>query len=233
MKIAILSDIHGNSAALKAALTEARKLGAEQLFILGDLVGYYYDIRGVLDQLAEWPRSVIGGNHEAWLARALRDDTAAVAYRTKYGCALDLARETLSSAELDWLTTLDARVSVQVDNLDFELCHGAPDDRDRYVYPTASETELAACEVPGRIVLMGHTHYPMISLRASCTLLNPGSVGQARDVGGFAAWMLLDTDTCVIAPRRTKFDTSALIAEAGRRDPHLPYLADILVRNQG
>jgi putative phosphoesterase len=232
MKIALLSDIHGNSAALRATLDEARKSGAERLLILGDLVGYYYDIRGVLDQLADWPRAIIGGNHEDWLARTCTDDAAAAAYRAKYGSALDVARETLSRQEINWLTTLTPRLSTRIDGIAFELCHGAPDDRDRYVYPTATESELAACEIAGHMVLMGHTHYPMISLRRTCTLVNPGSVGQARDLGGFAAWMLLDTATGTIAPRRTAYDTYDLIAETRRRDPQLAYLSEILSRNQ-
>jgi predicted phosphodiesterase len=232
MKVALLSDIHGNSAAVRAALAEARKAGAEELLILGDLVGYYYDIRGVLDQLVEWPRTVIGGNHEGWLARARTDSAAAAAYRTRYGSALDVACQTLDTAELDWLAGLPPRLSKSLGGTDFELCHGAPDDRDRYVYPNAADTELAACEIAGRMVLMGHTHYPMISLRADCTLINPGSVGQARDLGGFAAWMLVDTQTGVIAPRRTAYDAAPLAAEARHRDPGLPYLWDILSRNR-
>jgi len=232
MKIAILSDIHGNSAALQAALADARKADVDHLLILGDLVGYYYDIRGVLDLLADWPQTVIGGNHEDLLARACTDEKAATTYRAKYGSALDIARETLSSQELDWLTGLPSRQSIILDGISFELCHGAPDDRDRYVYPTATDGELANCEIAGRMVLMGHTHYPMVSVRPNCTLVNPGSIGQARDLGGFAAWMLLDTETGTLSPRRSAYDPAALISEARRRDPDLAYLSEILSRNR-
>jgi predicted phosphodiesterase len=134
--------------------------------------------------------------------------------------------------ELEWLTGLPPRLTVQLDDIAFELCHGAPDDLDRYVYPTASEEELASCEIAGSIVLMGHTHYPMISPRSACALVNPGSVGQARDLGGFASWMLMDTTTRMIAPRRTAFDASSVVKEAQLRDPTLPYLSEILSRNQ-
>jgi len=232
MKVAILSDIHGNSTALDLVLTEARRMGVEHLLILGDLIGYYYDIRGVLDLLSSWPRTVIGGNHEAWLARTRADAADAAAYLEKYGSALRVALEILTPAELDELSTLPARSNFQAGETCFELCHGAPDNRDRYVYPTASNSELATCEIPGRIVLMGHTHYPMVSLRKNCILVNPGSVGQPRDIGGLAAWMIYDTSTGTFALRRCAYDTSALMTEARRRDPHLPYLSDILQRNR-
>jgi putative phosphoesterase len=232
MKLAILSDIHGNAEALRAALTDAKKADVEHLLILGDLVGYYYDIRGVLEQIAGWPQTVIGGNHEDMLGNARSDTAQAMAFREKYGSALDIALTVLSSAEIDWLAGLPSRAIITVDGVTFELCHGAPDDRNRYVYPNASEADLLACEIPGRVVLMGHTHYPLVAARRDCVLLNPGSVGQARDFGGFAAWALYDTLTRVIAPRRSPYDTAPLIAESRRLDPDLPYLRDILDRNR-
>jgi putative phosphoesterase len=232
MKLAILADIHGNSAALRAALTDARKAGAAHLLILGDMVGYYYDIRGVLEQLAEWPSTAIGGNHEHMLGEMLTDISAAARYREKYGSALDVAKDILTDAQKDWLIGLPSRATVEMGGTAFDLCHGAPDDRDRYVYPTASESELTACDIPGSVVLMGHTHYPLVARRRECILLNPGSVGQARDFGGFAAWMTYDTETGVAVSRRSEYDVSALRREAHERDPHLRYLVDILIRNR-
>ena len=128
---------------------------------------------------------MIGGNHEHWLANTRTDTAAAHAYRSKYGSALDIAHETLSEEKIDELAALPSRLDAEIAGLGFTLCHGAPDDRDRYVYPTAGDAELAACEVAGHIVLMGHTHYPMVSLRRDCTLLNPGSVG-----AGARSWRL-------------------------------------------
>jgi predicted phosphodiesterase len=232
VKLAILSDIHGNSGALREVLAAADKAGAEHLLILGDLVGYYYDAHGVLALLDGRPAIVIGGNHEQMLGEARASPDASARHRKKYGSALDVALATLDQKQIAWLTGLPKRRTAEFGGLTFELCHGAPDDPDRYVYPTASDEELQRCELPGRIVLMGHTHYPMVSLRSNCTLINCGSVGQARDLGGFAAWMLFDTATGTIVPYRTAYETAGLAAEARARDPGLPYLADILHRNR-
>jgi predicted phosphodiesterase len=232
MKLAILSDIHGNTAALREVLVVSRKAGVERILVLGDLVGYYYDADGVLALLAEWPATVIGGNHERMLGEARASPEVAAGHRKKYGSALDVALATLAPKQIAWLTGLPSRQTATFDGVTFELCHGSPDDQDRYVYPTADDNELRRCEMPGRIVLMGHTHYPMVAMRPDCTLINAGSVGQARDLGGFASWMIFDTATGMIAPQRTVYDTTALAIEARARDPDLPYLADILWRNR-
>ena len=232
MKLAILSDIHGNSCALRQTLLAARKAGAEHLLVLGDMVGYYYDARGALSLLADWPATLIGGNHERMLGEAGASLDAAARHRKKYGSALDVALATLDRDQVTWLTGLPSRKTVEMAGVTFELCHGSPDDPDRYVYPTATDEELQRCELSGRVVLMGHTHYPMVSVRRDCTLINAGSVGQARDLGGFASWTLFDTATNMIVPQRTAYDTATVIAEAKKHDPELTYLVDILHRNR-
>jgi predicted phosphodiesterase len=233
MKIAMLSDIHGNSAALAVTLTEARQAGAQHLLIAGDLVGYYYDIAGVLMALEPWPRTVIGGNHERMLSKVRTDAGAATAYRERYGSALDVAVETLAPAVLDSLCVLPSQVEVELDGVHFLLCHGSPADQDEYVYPNATPEVMARCLHPGKVVQTGHTHYPMIAARDDALLVNAGSVGQPRDLGGFSSWALFDTATGIVAPRRTAYDIGVLQAEARLRDPHLPYLAEVLTRNRG
>jgi putative phosphoesterase len=231
MKIAVLSDIHGNAGALRATLVEARKSGVEHLIVLGDLIGYYYAAREVLEQLREWPFVAIRGNHERMLAEALKSDGSMQAYRERYGSALDVAATTLGPQDIDWLIGLPDRASVHFGGMALELCHGSPRDPDEYVYPDANAAKLEACRVAGAdLVLMGHTHYPMLAAGERPLLLNPGSVGQARDRGGFACWCRIDTDTHVVVLERTPYDTRALIEEARRRDRHLPYLADVLER---
>lgn len=231
MRVGILSDIHGNSVALRNTLDEARRLNVERLIVLGDLIGYYYDAKGVMALLRDWKVDAIRGNHERYLEASLTSASAAMAYRSKYGSSLDLARETLLKEDLSWLLSLPDQCTVTIDGVIFELCHGSPQDKDEYVYPNASTERLAGVDLQGRdFVLMGHTHYPFMSLQKNSVLLNPGSVGQPRDLGGLASWCWLDCATQAIAFVRTPFDTSILIREAQIRDPGLPYLSEIQSR---
>ena len=67
MKIAVLSDIHGNNFALDDVLKECKLENVEKLLILGDIVGYYYHPELVLKMLSEWEYEIIKGNHEVIL----------------------------------------------------------------------------------------------------------------------------------------------------------------------
>ena len=70
MKIAVLSDIHGNHLALREVLDDASRLDVGELFVLGDSVGYYYHPDKVLEQLTAWQMEMIQGNHEPMLQTA-------------------------------------------------------------------------------------------------------------------------------------------------------------------
>jgi putative phosphoesterase len=231
MKIAVLADIHGNVEALVRTLADARRQGVERLVVLGDLIGYYYGAREVIEHLRDWPFDAIGGNHERLFEEALASDEAAKRYRQKYGSALEVACATLEPQDVKWLRALPDRAKASWNGFSFELCHGSPRDPNEYVYPDADAVTLEACrESDCDAVLMGHTHYAMLVAGPGPLLINPGSVGQAREQGGFASWVRIDTSTRAIVFQRTPYDMRPLVAEVRRRDPHLPYLADVLER---
>ena len=75
MKIAILSDIHGNSYALEETLKVVKNNNITKIFVLGDLIGYYY-VKDILSQLNEFDCEIIGGNHEVMLKEILDGNLA-------------------------------------------------------------------------------------------------------------------------------------------------------------
>ena len=92
-KIAVLSDIHGNSTALRAVLRDLHHQQIEECFILGDLIGYYYRPLEVLRLLDESNIScqMIRGNHERMLERVLRDELKWEDIRSRYGHGTEIA----------------------------------------------------------------------------------------------------------------------------------------------
>lgn len=233
MKIGALSDIHGNSVALAEVLKDVRGAGIDTLFMLGDLVGYYYHPDEVLEQLRPFQTTMIRGNHETMLENARNDPGARDAIRAEFGSGIDETLKRLSSEEIDMLLALPEKRSLSIDGMTFLLCHGSPWKNDEYIYPDADEQKFRACaDQNTEAVLMGHTHYPLLRMFNETILLNPGSVGQPRDIGSSASWAIIDTAARRAELRRTAFDGDSVADEARKMDPQNQYLQDVLLRKR-
>lgn len=232
MKIGVLSDIHGNHLALEAVLKEARKLGVEKLLILGDLVGYYYHSVEVLQQLEEWSTEMIRGNHEEMMKIAQKDYVFSESVHYNYGSSINIALETLSIESINLLTSLPSQKEINLDGSNILMCHGSPWDYNFYIYPDSSTSILEKCNLVNKdFIFIGHSHYPFVSIQGSTMLANVGSVGQSRDKGGLASWVVFDTVSKTIVFKHTKYDVEPLVQEVLKIDPHVPYLHKVLVRN--
>jgi putative phosphoesterase len=230
MRIALLGDIHGNSFALAAVLAAARAARVEKLLITGDFVGYYFWPREVMDMLRDWDIAAVRGNHEDMLVEALSAPASLEKINTDYGSGLNVAIETLTPAQLDWLCQLPHPRSFEFDGRSLLLCHGSPWDVNQYVYPDAKTDLLESCAEPGHDwVVMGHTHYPMVEKVGKTVLVNPGSVGQPRNRIPAAHWAFLDTVSQELSLMTAPYDVAPVVALAAQRHPKLPYLGNVLL----
>lgn len=230
MKIAILSDIHGNADALVKVLDEAQEKKVDLLFVLGDFVGYYYHPDKVLDLLSHWNVTYIKGNHEDILASMYKGWTDSASIRKKYGSGHDVALEKLSAGQLASLVNAPESRVVEIDDVVFSLNHGASFDQSVYLYPDTEKTILDRCDNRCDFVFVGHSHHPFSYRMPNGTLVNVGSVGQSRVRGGEASWCLFNTENRVFQMHSTPYDVSATIREARQRDPSVHYLWDVLQR---
>lgn len=232
MKIAILSDIHGNYDALFEVLKVAKEEEVEHLLILGDVVGYYYYPDKILDLLGKWNFDIIKGNHEYILENLNNDLDLREKIRLKYGSGHQLAIEKLSNNQLNFLNTLPDTKTVKFDDKTFLMCHGSPWSNDFYIYPDSKKEIIIRCDSKKHdYVLIGHSHYSFSFINKNSILINPGSVGQSREKGGTAFWCVLDTIDEELKFIKTHYDTSKLLNEILKRDPDIKYLSSILKRN--
>lgn len=233
MKIAVLSDIHGNSYALKQVLNRAADENVNELLILGDFVGYYYHPEKVLELLKPWKFSAVRGNHEDLLAGILDGSADRDIVRRKYGSGHNFAIEKLSVEQKNFLLTLPIQREVKVDGVSFLLLHGAPWDKDYYLYPDCEEQILKKCDVKGvDFVLAGHSHYAFSYRNEHSTFINAGSVGQSRNQSGLAQWTLINTKNKTFEMRSTHYDSAELLKEVEIADPENLYLKDVVMRNR-
>jgi len=181
MRIAVVSDIHGNLAALQAVVEDFQRRGVDRVINLGDsLSGPLLPL-----QTAQWLMASgwlhLAGNHE----RQLLTQTAA-----QWSPADAYAHAQLGPAEFAWMTALTPN---QPDGDDIHLCHASPRSDLEYLLDTVEPggVRLASADevtqrldgVRAPLVLCGHTHHPRaVRSAAGQLIVNPGSVGlQAYD----------------------------------------------------
>lgn len=232
MKIAIISDIHGNIDALVEVLKKAKKEGVAHLLVLGDIVGYYYHPDQILKVLSEWSYDLIKGNHEKILEDLIADPSISESIRLKYGSGHQEAIRKLTEEQLAFLRDLPETKSVTFDGTSVLMCHGSPWSNDFYIYPDCDKETIEKCDsVAHDFVLIGHSHYAFGIKNATSMLINPGSVGQSRQLGGKASWCIIHTENRCFQMMTTDYSTEKLLSEIQEKDPDIPYLTKILKRN--
>jgi diadenosine tetraphosphatase ApaH/serine/threonine PP2A family protein phosphatase len=229
MRVAVISDIHGNLHALDAVLAALEEEQPDSLWCLGDLVGYGPQPNRCTTAVAARAELCLAGNHDLAALGALpieefSPDAAASATWT---------RAAITAETRTFLGTLHPRAERE----GVELFHGSPIDPvwEYVLSGEAAWTSFEATTAP--VVLVGHSHVALAirgegdslsgglapagtdkALNGGRWLLNPGSVGQPRDGDPRAAYLLLDLERGSAQFRRVDYDierTQAEIRELG------------------
>ncbi len=227
MRIAVLSDIHGNLPALEAVLDALKPYDA--VWQLGDIVGYGPQPDEVVARLVAENALGVRGNHDSAAIGELDTDS----FNDDARHAVEWTAERISSDTRAWLELLPL---TSVDE-PYTMVHGSPRDPTwEYVFTTGiARSNLRSFET--RHCIVGHTHMPIIfrqrgtgmegieptpdepfSFGDQRLIVNPGSVGQPRDGDPRASAMMLDTDARTMEWRRVEYPierVQKLMADAG------------------
>ena len=236
MRVSVISDVHGNLAALEAVLAAA---GEGTVWCLGDTVGYGARPNECCALVRERAAICLAGNHDLAVRGTLDlNDFAGAA-----GVAARWTRGVLDDASRVFLDSLESVATADR----VELFHASARDPvwEYVLSDEAAAVTLALTEAP--VVLVGHSHVALristngvgglapagteVELAGARHLLNPGSVGQPRDGDPRAAWLALDLDAGTATFHRVEYDVERTQAEI--RAAGLPgMLADRLVLGQ-
>jgi putative phosphoesterase len=180
MKLAFISDIHGNFEALKAVLSQLDALGIHRIYCVGDIVGYYPQINECCEALRTREIPSVMGNHDWYMAGG------GFCPRSKsVNDCLAYQRTIFEKSHLEWLKTLPIQLRVA----GVQIVHGGwGDPIDEYLKPTEDYFD----KVEGQFFVSGHTHIQLIHRTDSRIYCNPGSVGQPRDGDPRAAFATFD-----------------------------------------
>ena len=232
MKVAVISDIHGNRHAFEAVLEAIADSDAAELWCLGDLVGYGAEPDACVALASEHAAVCLAGNHDL----AVTGEISFEEFSRGASLAAQWTREVIASEHLDFLAGLrpEGREGP------VGLYHASPREPVWEYVLSALLAELCLDKQPSRICLIGHSHVALsfvrregelasgeprragatLDLAAGQWLLNPGSVGQPRDGDPRAAWLLLDLDDWQAQFMRTEYDVAG--AAAAIRAARLP-----------
>lgn len=207
--IAIISDIHGNLAALEAVLSKIDQIGCERIISLGDVVGYYFQITECINLLISRNVEHLTGNHDQYLI----DDSECP--RSKIVAELIKKQKMLISSEhLKWLSS--SKTKFTFNNKLF--LHGSPDDPvDGYIYEVSERIFPLGIDY----LFCGHTHVQKLAKIGNKIFCNPGSVGQPRDGNPHAAFAILDNEKIKLYRVEYDFNKTAEFMEKAGFDPFL------------
>jgi putative phosphoesterase len=206
VRIALVSDIHGNAMALEPCLARIAALGVDRIHFLGDAVGYMPEETRVLELLEGAGAICQKGNHEHYLLHPeLVPEDKEKVYQLRG------ARSRLSELRLRGLQEWPESRRVVADQLRILMIHGSPENiLEGYVYPDSDLSPFRTLDCD--VVLMGNTHRPFVREFGGKLFANVGSLGLPRDHGSLASFAVFDTAkrSCVI--HRVRIDVDAVTA---------------------
>jgi predicted phosphodiesterase len=232
MQVAICTDIHGNRHAFEAVIAAAEEAGAEELWCLGDLVGYGAEPDACV-ALAEAHCTIcLAGNHDLAVVDVISLDD----FSRGAALAARWTQEVISDETRTFLLGLEPQGSGE----GYGLFHASPRDPIWEYVLSGLTAELCFDSTDFRVSFIGHSHVALsfhrpdgepasgttrregveLDLSSGEWLINPGSSGQPRDGDPRAAWLLLDTERQTAIYRRAEYDIAG--AQAAIRAARLP-----------
>jgi len=230
MRLAVLSDIHGNLEAYTAVLADVETAGADRIALLGDIVGYGPDPEACVELTRELGLASVVGNHELGLSK--RGELAW--FNPTARRSLEQSMDLLSPASLEWLAALPTFLVLD----DCRLVHGAPPDSPRTYYFQLDRQEILRRMdlIDEPLCLVGHTHELALAhmpalgglerlklgegarqLKAGDRyLVNVGAVGQPRDGDNRAKYVIVDQQAGTLEVRCVPYEVQTTVDKIRR-----------------
>ena len=232
MRVAVVSDIHGNRQAFEAVLDAIAGSDCQEMWCLGDLVGYGANPDACVELARRHAAICLAGNHDLVVRGALPLEE----FSRGAALAAQWTRDTITRETRTYLDELEPALLEEP----VGLYHASPRDPVWEYVLSPLQAEMCLDVQQRRVCLIGHSHVALafgrqpgdlatgqtqdadeqLELSSGEWLVNPGSVGQPRDGDPRAAWIELDTENWTVGYRRTEYDV--LAAASAIRAARLP-----------
>ena len=202
MKIAIISDIHGNMEALESVLHDIESIECKKIFCLGDIAMAGPEPSKTIHKIQELMQTkdfyIIQGNTDKMLS-VFSFDTQNKILKTNavMASAYFCDSQTLSVEEKDFLANLPERKELTLFGIKILLVHGSPRKNDENIFPNLDikEVEEMIKEETADIIFCGHTHMPCgYQTNTEQTVVNAGSIGRPFSEKPLSCYAVMDID---------------------------------------
>jgi diadenosine tetraphosphatase ApaH/serine/threonine PP2A family protein phosphatase len=219
MRYAIIADIHANLVAFKAVLDHIeRRGGVEEIWCLGDVVGYGPDPCQCIELLRRYNHVCVAGNHE-WVAIGKLTTSE---FNPDAAISCRWTAQQLSPGDIKYLESLPEVIQKG----DFTLVHGSPRQPIWEYLKSVSSAKENFAYFQTQFCLVGHSHMPIVfkydetdtcsssqftpnvrlALGKSRLIINPGGVGQPRDGDPRASYAIYDNEIGMVSLYRVPYD---------------------------
>lgn len=185
MRLGLLADLHGDIRALETTLRRLESLAVDQIVCMGDLIGYGSEPDAVVAAVRDRSISCIRGNHDRW----------ALEKRQVFGLR-GWKTAALHADTWDFLNGLPRSLRLELDGQAFAFHHGSPASDTEFVTaykPLPPSIEEFWNQNDARVLVLGHTHIPLIERGPRGIVINPGSVLSVSGIHTSYTFAILET----------------------------------------
>jgi len=220
-RIAVISDIHANKAALDNVLNDINGFNPDMIFCLGDLILAGYDPNGTMNAIFDLKEKykdnfkIIQGNTDKLVYDAFNNKdiiNKAIENFPCMGYSLEQDIKITDKKYIEYVAELQENETVEINGLKIMLCHGSPRNQNENIYPELLDKTV--CDMTDNtdadLILAGHTHIPCgYSLSNSKTVVNVGSVGRSMTPDKTPVYLRLTVDVDAkfeVEHKKVKYD---------------------------
>lgn len=217
MRLAFISDIHGNIPALEAVLEDIKSMNVDQIAVLGDLCLLGPETERVVERIRRLGVPTIKGNSEEWMIRGIEPGEVPDEIIGPFSQEREWVLERISQTNLDYLKTLKTELTFEVGELTIQAFHATPNSLFDVVAPNVDDhlmVEEQMMKSDADIYIYGHIHQPFSRYLSGKCLINCGAVGLPFDGNPQASYALVEVggEHVTTSIRRISYDVEAVVA---------------------
>jgi putative phosphoesterase len=195
MKLAFISDIHGNAVALEHVLNDLKEKNVDKIFVLGDICFRGPEPRRSLDLVRSLNTDVIKGNADEWIVRGIKEGEVPSNAIEIMNREREWATSQLDEESVEYLRQLPSEVNVEYGKVKIHGFHATPSSLFDIVQPNEEDEmmeEKLMANAEADIYIYAHIHKPFIRYINGKCIINTGSVGLPFDGLPRSSYVLID-----------------------------------------